>query len=67
MKLRLHCLIKKSYIISIHFFNKGFLITCGHTYLKQSSNNRSKCIMRIHKLEAIDQKVIYLMVVDENE
>jgi hypothetical protein len=57
MKLRLHCSVKNFYIILAHCFNKGFLITYGQLYLKQSSATRSKCIMLIHKLRAVDKKL----------
>ena len=30
-------------ISSVHYFNKGFLITLGRLYCKQSSATRSKC------------------------
>jgi hypothetical protein len=68
----------------VHCFSKGFLITYGQLYLKQSSATRRKCIMLNHKVGTIDQKlctcwswkktkkradqrVIYLLVIEENE
>ena len=41
IKFRLLCLMKNCYITLVHCLNKGFLITFGQLYLKQSSATRS--------------------------
>jgi len=47
IKLGLRCLIKNC-IILLHCFIKGFLMTFGQLYLRQSFATRSRCLTQLH-------------------
>jgi hypothetical protein len=63
---------KKYYIISVYYFNKGFLIIFGQLYLKLSSAIRSKCLTQQHYAHSHvtnrgPTRTLFLMLVlDEN-
>ena len=64
IKLRVHCSIKNC-------FNKGFLITLGQRYIKQSSATQSKYRTQLHYANAQvtyrgPKTILHLLVVDEN-
>jgi subtilase family serine protease len=64
IKLRVHCSIKNC-------FSKGFLITLGQRYIKQSSATQSKYLTQLHYANAQvtcrgPKTILHLLVEDEN-
>jgi hypothetical protein len=57
---------KNCNISSVYCFDQGFLIPLSRLHFQRSSATRSKCFLLIHKLQAADQKRIYLLTVDES-
>ena len=58
-------------LILLHCFIKGFLLTLGQLYFRQSSATRSRCLTQLHYAHSQvtnrgTNRILYLLVVDEN-